>query len=136
MQATTVGTAQVDRDWKQWGEEIVQCLDTRDFEKLADRFHPQVRCRLLIPGGLMTPLGARGLIRYFEQWFGEADHFNVEDSQMTRVGDRLHVGYRLRLREGGVWYLVEQQTYSLLEEGSIVQFDLLCSGFRIGSEAS
>jgi hypothetical protein len=72
----------------------------------------------------------------YRRWFGDTDHFNIESSQITRVGDRLHIGYRIRLREGGLWYVVEQQTYSRLEDGSITRFDLLCSGFQPDEAAS
>ena len=131
-----VETGPVAADWKQIGGQLVMCLRERDFDRLADRFHPQVTCRLLIPSGLVTPLSVSTLMRSFRQWFAEAAHFNIEGSQITQVGDRLHVGYRIRLREGGLWYLVEQQTYSQLEGGSITHFDLLCSGFRLDYAAS
>ena len=72
---------------------------------------------------------------YLRKWFGEADHVNIEESWITQVVDRLHVGYRFRLREDGRWYTVEQQTYSQLEGGRITRFDLLCSGFRLDRAA-
>jgi hypothetical protein len=129
-QATAVDTEPVTADWKKMGEQIVECLGARDFERLADSFHPQVRCRLLIPAGLLTPLGASNLAGKYRQWFGEADRFNIERSRISRVGDCLCVGYSIRLREEGTWYLVEQQTFSQVEDGRIARFDLMCSGFR------
>jgi hypothetical protein len=135
-QITAAETEPVVTDWKQIGEQIVMCLRERDFDRLADHFHPHVACRLLIPSGLLTPLNATTLMRSVRQWFGEADHFDMESSHITQVGDRLHVGYRIRLREGGLWYMVEQETYSQLEGGSITRFDLLCSGFCLDNAAS
>jgi hypothetical protein len=135
-QVTAAETEPVVADWKQIGEQIVKCLGARDFEGLADHFHPQVICRVLIPAGLVTPLDVPSLMSKFRQWFGEADQFNIEGSEITQVGDLLHIGYRIRLREGDLWYLVEQQTYSQLEGGSITRFDLLCSGFRLDHAAS
>jgi len=118
--------------WKIAGERIVARLGERDFQGLAQGFHPQVRSRLLIPDGLMTPTGPGGLAEEFRRWFGDADRFDIERSQITQVGDCLHVSYAIRLREEGQWYVVEQQTFSQLhpQDGTITRFDLLCSGFR------
>ncbi len=114
----------------QMGEGIARCLEERDFDGLARFFHPQVACRLLIPAGLLTPTGTPALIGRLRQWFGDADHLIMESRQITRVGASLHLGYRIRLREDGLPYTVEQQTYSKLEGDRITQFDLICSGFQ------
>jgi hypothetical protein len=121
-----------DTAWKAAGERIVARLSERDFQGLAESFHPQVRCRLLIPDGLRTTLGPEGLAEELRQWFGDADRFDIEGSEITQVGDCLHVSYDIRLREGGRWYILEQQTFSHLhpQDGTITRFDLLCSGFR------
>src|SRR6476469_5235695 len=121
-QASAVETAQVAPDWKKVGEAILTCIRERDFERLAESFHPHVACRLLIPSSLATPYDAATLVNYFRKWFGDADIFNIEDFQIAQVGDRLHVGYRFRVREDGLWYTVEQQTFSRLESGKIVRF--------------
>lgn len=130
QQAALPDTRQPGTDWEQVGERFLKCIEARDFEGLGTGFHPQVRCRLLVPSGLLTPPGVSELTGKFSQWFGSADGFHLESSRVARVGDCLHICYRLRVREEGVWYLVEQQTYSHLEAGSITRFDLLCSGFR------
>lgn len=133
-QSATAAMASVDTDWEQVGNQIASCVRERDFDRLARYFHPQVACRLLIPPGLLTPHDVSTLISKYRQWFGVADHFNMETSQVTRVGEHLHVGYRIRLREEGLWYVVEQQTYSQLEGGTISHFDLLCSGFCLDDQ--
>jgi len=109
---------------------LARQIETRNFDGLADYFHPQVSCRLLIPSGLLTPVGAPALISKLRQWFGDADQFSMESHQISYVGDHLHIGYRIRLREGGVRHVVEQQTYSRVEGGLITHFDLVCSGFH------
>lgn len=116
--------------WEQLGASIVACVGARDFGRFENYFHPRVASRLLTPSALTTPLDLPTLISKFDDWFNLADHFDLESSQITRVGDCLHIGYRIRLREEGIWYVVEQQTYSLLEGGRIVHFDLVCSGCR------
>jgi len=46
------------------------------------------------------------------------------------VADRLHVRYRVRNREDGTWYLVEQHLFATMAGDRISHLDLLCSGFR------
>lgn len=124
-------------DTERMAARLARQIETRNFDGLADYFHPQVICRLLIPSGLLTPVGAPALISKLRQWFGDADQFSMESRQISVVGDHLHLVYRLSLREGGLRYVVEQQSYSRLEGGRITHFDLVCSGFQAdaGSEA-
>jgi hypothetical protein len=114
---------------------FLEGLADRDFERLSKCFHPHARARLLIPPGLMTPTNAVGIAGKFRQWFGDADVFELEESDITQMSDRLHISYRIRLREDGEWYLCEQQTYCIVEEGVIEAIDLICSGFRPGEPA-
>ncbi len=129
-QATTTEAGRHAGDWARLGERIVECIRQRDFERLEECFHPQVQARLLIPPGLLKPLGAGELAGNIREWFAEADRFEMEQWRVSPVGDRLHIGYHIRLREAGCWYVVEQQAYAQIEEGAITRFDLLCSGFR------
>lgn len=109
---------------------LIDALRTRDYSSLAAPFHAYVRSRLLIPRGLLTPADRPALIAAFQQWFGDADRFELEQSDANQIGARLSLRYNIRLREHAVWYVVEQQTYSTLQDGAIRQFDLVCSGFQ------
>jgi hypothetical protein len=64
-------------------------------------------------------------------WFEPGDHVEQLVSVSTgRVRDRGHVAYRLRVRNEGGEFLVEQQTYYGLTDGRIGWLRVLCSGFR------
>ena len=78
----------------------------------------------------MTPANAAGIAEEFRQWFGNADVFELEESDIAQMSDRLHISFRIRLRLNGEWYLCEQQIYCVVEEGVIEAIDLMCSGFR------
>jgi hypothetical protein len=47
-----------------------------------------------------------------------------------QVADREHVAYRMRVREAGEDYLVEQQAYYRTDGPRIDWMRILCSGFR------
>ena len=111
-------------------------LADRDFERLSKCFHSYARARLLTPPGLMTPTNAVGIAEKFRKWFGNADVFELEESDIAQVSDRLHISFRIRLHLDGEWYLCEQQIYCMVEEGVIEAIDLICSGFRPSEPAS
>lgn len=115
---------------RQTGEAFAQALGARDFEALAKWFHTDVRGRLLTPSALAMPLGRAALVNKFRGWFGEVERLELVSASCDQLGARVAIGYRLRVRESGHWYVVAQQTYSRLEQGLIAHFDLLCSGFQ------
>jgi len=111
------------------GTTFVKALRRRDFAKLQELFHPRIRFRALVPPGLRTAEEAAAAAEHPKRWFGDADRFDVVASKVGRLGPRIRVGYRIRLREAGVWYTVEQQAYLDVRDERIVTMDLLCSGF-------
>lgn len=112
------------------GTSFLIALTHRDFDELTRFFDPHVRSRLLIPAALITPPDAMGVSARFRQWFGEADHFEMTDSQLSTLGKRLAMFYTLKVHERERWFVVQQQTYSDVRNGCIETFDLLCSGFQ------
>lgn len=112
------------------GTSFINALAKRDFDELTRCFHPNVKSRLLIPAALITPPDAKAVSARFRQWFGEADQFEMTDSRVSMLGNRLAMLYTLQLREGERWFVVQQQTYGDVRNGCIETFDLLCSGFQ------
>jgi hypothetical protein len=88
-----------------------------------------MRFRALIPGGLRTTEDRVSAANYFRKWFGDADQLVLLSSEAQPMHDRLHLAYRFRAHEDQ-WYIVEQQAYCIIQNGHILQIDLLCSGFR------
>ena len=63
-------------------------------------------------------------------WFDDGDVHELLASTVEMIADRLHVRYRVRNREDGEWFLVEQHLFATLSGDRISHLDLLCSGFR------
>lgn len=112
------------------GENFLQKLQARDFDSLQDLFQSNVTGRLLITPGLMTVYDSTNLAKKIKSWFGNADHFELMNSKISFVADRLAVNYKFKLHENNVWYECEQQTFSEINDEKIKSFDLLCSGFQ------
>jgi ketosteroid isomerase-like protein len=64
-------------------------------------------------------------------WFSPDCEVQELDALSTGdVAGREHVAYRLRVREAGCDYLVEQQAYYQTEDGRISWLRILCSGYQ------
>lgn len=111
------------------GRPFVDALGVRDFSRLQRLFHPTIRFRALVPPGLRTAEDADKAVEHLRQWFGDSDRFDILASSADHVGTRERVSYRIRLRELGVWYTVEQVAFVDVRESRIESIDLLCSGF-------
>ena len=71
------------------------------------------------------------------RWFGPGR--KVTELCWVRTGDvagRDHVAYRLRVREAGRDYLVEQHAYYQTETGRISWLRILCSGYQPADSAA
>ena len=119
-----------EEDIKVAGQYFTAALSARDFDRLQAIFHPGVQSRLLIPSGLVTTHDAKGLVANYRDWFGEATFFEVQRTNINYIGGRLSIFYQILLQDADGWSVLEQQTYSTLENGRIGRFDLLCSGFQ------
>lgn len=115
---------------RQSGEAFAQAIGARDFQSLAKWFHTDVRGRLLTPSVLAMPMGRAEMVNTIRGWFGEAERLELVSASCDQLGERVAIGYRLRVGENRQRYVVAQQTYSRLEQGLIAHFDLLCSGFQ------
>ncbi|MFN8467537.1 MAG: hypothetical protein U0X20_18400 [Caldilineaceae bacterium] len=117
---------------------FLDALARQDFECLGACFHPAPRARLLTPSALAMPRDAAGVGDRFRLWFGEADVFDVEQTEVCIIGGEngdtggpcISLRYRIQLREHGGWYTCEQQAYCWAQDGLIERIDLLCSGYQ------
>ncbi len=123
-QRTTLGTA------------FVTALTGRDFEQLQTCFDDRVYFRALVPSGLREGTSAIEATNWFRRWFDAADEFQIFTASTDQIADRLHIAYRIRVREKQDWELVEQQAYCAIHSGLIDVMHLLCSGFRPDLEHS
>jgi hypothetical protein len=112
---------------------VLEPLARRDFGRLAAALRDDVHLRALLPGGLKDWHGRAGVQAAFNGWFDGFDEFELVEAVAGEVGPRLHLRWRLRVREApsaGRWLVVEQQVYADADiEDQIYRLSLLCSGF-------
>lgn len=123
-------SAHAEADPIRLGRAYVEALVRGDFDALEGLLAPQVRFRALIPRAMREAATAAGARAWIEGWFGDTDARELIASQVEMVADRLHLTYRLRLREDGAWHLVEQHLFASLADAQLVDVALMCSGFR------
>ena len=112
------------------GQRFIAALTERDFNGLLALFQHDVRSRLLLPSGLATPFDAKGLVDKYRLWFGEATFIEVQRVDISSIGRRLGISYQFLVQEADEWSVLEQHTFSSLENGRITRFDLVCTGFE------
>jgi hypothetical protein len=112
------------------GTAFVTALMGRDFERLQTYFADRVYFRALVPSGMREGNNAVEATNWFRHWFDEAEEFQILTASTNQISDRLHIAYRIRVREKQDWELVEQQAYCAVHNGLIDFMHLLCSGFR------
>jgi hypothetical protein len=111
-------------------EAFVAALARRDYAAMEAELSPRVHFRALIPPGVREATSAADARQHLQRWFSDADEFEMIENSVDEIGDRRHASYRIRLRENGVQYVVEQQIYADLDDDGITRLDLMCSGFR------
>jgi tRNA 2-thiouridine synthesizing protein A len=112
------------------GGAFVRAIVSHDFDALEALLAPDVRFRALTPRAVRLAATASGARDWIEGWFGETDGNELIESRVEMVADRLHLAYRIRLREDGTWHLVEQQLFGSLDGSCLTDVALVCSGFR------
>jgi hypothetical protein len=110
---------------------FVAALAERDFDRLGESLSAAVRMRALIPPGAVEVSGRDQAAAKFASWFGGREALELVDSAGAAVGDRYHLGYRLRVKDAGQpWKIVEQHAFCTMDDARISELDLVCSGFR------
>lgn len=113
------------------GDQFITALGEQAFDRLQAIFGPQVRFRALVPSRLCEGSSAGEAVSWLRRWFGDADDIRVLQSSASRVFDRLHMSYRLRVHDViNGWRVIEQQAYCSVQDGQITDLWLICSGFR------
>jgi len=110
---------------------FLNAVTARDFAAARSVLADELPMRMLVPGGLMSDVGADAAIGRISSWFTDADPFEVRATSANEVEGRAAVTYRLRLHKPDGWYLIEQHLMLDVDaDGRITAIDLLCSGFR------
>jgi hypothetical protein len=121
----------VDEGLRRTGEAFVAAVAARDFPGLRGVLAEDVRFRLLVPKGAQAQAGVDETLGRFEGWYAGSDEVLVESATVATVADRLVLAYRLRLRDGDGWRLIEQHLVAHAgTDGRLDALDLLCTGFH------
>jgi TusA-related sulfurtransferase len=115
----------------QLGEEWIQAVIEKDFQRLVGLCHPDMHGRLMTPRRFDALENAADVAGKIEKWFHECRSIQKEQARVAMVGEKLAIFYRLRTEENGTLYSIEQQIYCSLSDGRIDQLSLLCSGFQL-----
>ncbi|MFI0484946.1 hypothetical protein [Actinomadura sp. 9N215] len=115
------------------GERFARALAAKDRDALHALLDPRIDFRALTPGRPWEATAAAEVVDeiMLGRWFEPGDHIESLVQVTTgSMGDREHVAYRFRIRNGTVRYLVEQQAYYVADGEQITWLRVLCSGFR------
>ena len=112
------------------GEDWIEALVEKDFQRLAGYCHPNVISRLMTPRRMDTLENAADLSAKVQGWFQECASIQKEQVRVTLVGEKLAIFYRLNFEKEGTQRTAEQQIYCTLRDGLVENLSLLCSGFQ------
>jgi TusA-related sulfurtransferase len=119
-----------DQDSGWVGEEWIQAIIEKDFQRLAGICQPDVVSRLMTPKLMLALENVSALTQKVEGWYHDCASIQKEQARVALVGEKPAIFYRLKLEKNGVLSTIEQQLYCSLREGRIDQLSLLCSGFQ------
>jgi hypothetical protein len=112
---------------------LLEALSDGDFARIATVVSDDATLSALLPGGFRQWKGAAEIAATFNRWFGDAEHCDLIDASLSRVGPRLGMHWRVRVRAerlGPHPLIVEQYAYAdTASTGRIQSMSLLCSGF-------
>jgi hypothetical protein len=113
------------------GYRFVRSIADRDWAALAACFTSTAEFHAVTCGGqpFREKRGSAAIADQIRAWFQDGDVHELLESHVDVFVDRLHVRYRIRNREHGTWYLVEQHAFLRPGPDGIAACDLLCSGF-------
>lgn len=130
---TRPGRRDASTDTPTRADAVVDAVARRDFGCLAAALPDDVHLLALLPGGVREWHGRAGVNAAFTGWFDGFDEYELVDAEISEVGRRLYLSWRLRVRTPGAAdrsLLVEQHVYADVDaDGQIPRLSLLCSGF-------
>ena len=109
-------------------------MSSRDFARLAATFAPDGTMEALLPRGLRTCRGHEQVRAAFEDWFGDAEQFEVAEAAVGSVGPLIQLHWRIVVRTptfGAGRFVAEQTSYAWTnDDGLVERLSLVCSGFQ------
>jgi hypothetical protein len=115
------------------GERFARALAAKDAAGLSTLLADGIDFQALTPGRHWQAASPREVVEeiIFGRWFGAGDLIEELRSVTTsKVVDREHVAYQVRIRRSDGDYLVEQQAYYSTDGARITWMRVLCSGYQ------
>jgi hypothetical protein len=112
-------------------QRLVDAIAARDFDAIEACFAPDARMRALVPARVREEEGAAAIVARMRFWWEDAEPFEVEDSELEPVADRIRLRWRVygHDAEDG-WWRQEQSGYLAVEDSRIATLNVVCSGSR------
>jgi hypothetical protein len=111
---------------------LIEAISARDFDSIAACFAADCEMRVLTPRQLRELAGPDAAAERFRAWFGELDGFELLDSDVERISDRVRIRWRTRGEdpEKG-WQENDHTGYAEIDgDDRIVALNVSCAGFR------
>lgn len=111
---------------------LLSAVAARDFADMERCFAPEASLRVLTPRGLRELRGAADAAARFRAWFGGMEEFELLDSDVEQVADRVRIRWHTRgCDPDRGWQENEHTGYAELDgDGLIVALNVSCAGFR------
>ncbi|HXG76717.1 MAG TPA: nuclear transport factor 2 family protein [Gaiellaceae bacterium] len=117
------------------GEALLRAIEARDYAAVAGCFAEDASFRVLTPGPLREHTGPQEAAERYRFWLEPLEGFEVLESDVEEIADRVRVRYRFRGRdpEKG-WQVNEHTGYAAVRDSRIRALVLTCTGFRPAPE--
>ena len=115
------------------GERFARALAAKDAAGLSTLLADGIDFQALTPGRHWEAASPREVVEeiIFGRWFGAGDLIvELRSVTTSRVMEREHVAYQVRVRRSDGDYLVEQQAYYSTDGARITWMRVLCSGYQ------
>ena len=115
---------------------LVEAIGVRDYDAIGRLLAPGARLRALVPHALREDEGSEAVVARLRSWWDEIRDFELLESEVEEMADRLRVRYRVACSGGEDGpSLLEQTAYLTVEDDRIAVVNLVCSGFRPATTA-
>ncbi len=115
------------------GERFARALAAKDGAALSTLLADEIDFQALTPGRHWQAATPREVVEeiILGRWFGADDRIvELRSVTTSRVSEREHVAYQVRVRRSDSDYLVEQQAYYSTDGARITWMRVLCSGYQ------